>query len=157
MRDKKKGFTLVELIVVIAIIAIITAVAVPVTMKYVGEAKDSMAENEALNLMNTITESMAMLATKEQSVARDAMMDILNEQMATTEYLTEVTITDETTQFKVVVKAGDRATEEETFNYSVYKVQWGESANTSFTMVPNEDRTGWILSEQARGAYDKKV
>ena len=39
--NRKKGFTLIELIVVIAIIAILAAVVIPSTIHYVEKAKDS--------------------------------------------------------------------------------------------------------------------
>ena len=42
-KNKKKGFTMVELIVVIAIIAIIAAVAVPTTISYVQKARTKNA------------------------------------------------------------------------------------------------------------------
>lgn len=61
-KNKKKGFTLVELIVVIAIIAIIAAVAVPTTISYVNKAKISTADQEATELMNTLNTSMTDLA-----------------------------------------------------------------------------------------------
>lgn len=38
--QKKKGFTLVEIIVVLIIIAILAAIAVPALMKYIKDAKD---------------------------------------------------------------------------------------------------------------------
>ena len=38
MRNKKKGFTLVELIVVIAIIGVLAAIIVPTTLHFVNQA-----------------------------------------------------------------------------------------------------------------------
>lgn len=47
--DKNKGFSLVELIVVIAIMAILAIVIAPQVMKYIGRSKDSVdSTNEAL-------------------------------------------------------------------------------------------------------------
>lgn len=55
-KKMKKGFTLVEVLVVAVIIAILAAVGVPLYMNYVKDARKGVAENaagEAANLYNT--------------------------------------------------------------------------------------------------------
>ena len=47
---KNKGFTLVELVIVIAVVAILAAVLVPTFSNVINDAKKSAAEQEAANL-----------------------------------------------------------------------------------------------------------
>ena len=51
---KNQGFTLVELIIVIAIIAILTAVAAPQYVKYVDKARLAKDQNEAASLQTIV-------------------------------------------------------------------------------------------------------
>lgn len=50
----KKGFTLVELIVVIAIIGVLVAIVVPTVLKYVTEAKVTSANSTTANLRQLV-------------------------------------------------------------------------------------------------------
>lgn len=93
-KNKKKGFTLVELIVVIAIIAIIAAVAVPTTISYVNKAKVSTADQEATELMNTLTTAMTDLALNSTStgVSDTEFAALLNSVMPDVQNVTTVKI-----------------------------------------------------------------
>lgn len=53
--NSKKGFTLVELIVVIVIILILAAVLIPNVMRYIGSARESAFQSEASGYMTEIT------------------------------------------------------------------------------------------------------
>lgn len=53
--SNKKGFTLVELIVVIVIILILAAVLIPNVMRYISSARESAFQSEASGYMTEIT------------------------------------------------------------------------------------------------------
>ena len=68
IRKNNKGFTLVELIIVIAIIAILTAVAAPQYIKYVDKGRWSKDQNEAASLLTTV-QAAAVDANSNDTIA----------------------------------------------------------------------------------------
>jgi prepilin-type N-terminal cleavage/methylation domain-containing protein len=57
-KNKKKGFTLVELLVVIAILAILASVAVVGYTAFIGKAEENKAKTEAAQVEDYITVSL---------------------------------------------------------------------------------------------------
>lgn len=58
--NKKRGFTIVELIIVIAVIAVLAAVLIPVFSGLIQQGKDA----EAKVVVNTLNKGLAMTTTK---------------------------------------------------------------------------------------------
>lgn len=77
LKRNKKGFTLVELIIVIAIIGILAAVLVPTMISVVGKANASKAAQELVNLQSYLADPLAKGGgtTKLANVAAEIQAD----------------------------------------------------------------------------------
>ena len=111
MRNKKKGFTLVELIVVIAIIGVLAAIIVPTTLHFVNQARDQAATEELDRVVSAfdsgLTEVIANMSGTDKIEAAD-IASIVSKAGITADALENtitVTITNDSGTMKVEIKS----------------------------------------------------
>lgn len=73
-KKKKKGFTLIELVAVLAIIAILSAAFVPKFGKYITEAKKVAVLNEAKSVVAAYESSKVRINTSEDNTAISSLI-----------------------------------------------------------------------------------
>ena len=78
MRNKKKGFTLVELIVVIAIIGVLAAIIVPTTLHFVNQSSDEAAAQEISGIFNSIDGSLTLALANSETIDEDVVAEWLS-------------------------------------------------------------------------------
>ncbi len=97
MRNKKKGFTLVELIVVIAIIGVLAAIIVPTTLHFVNQGRQEAANTELSEVRNAVNNGLTLkpelTAANIESILDDASISNTSEGNITITVATDGTIT----------------------------------------------------------------
>ncbi|MDD6880917.1 MAG: prepilin-type N-terminal cleavage/methylation domain-containing protein [Firmicutes bacterium] len=73
MRKKSKGFTLAELLIVVAIIAVLVAVAIPV---FSGQLEKSREATDLANVRSAYAEMMACVNTDEYNPSKEYRVDL---------------------------------------------------------------------------------
>ena len=123
-KNNKKGFTLVELVIVVAVMAILVAIAIPTVGAITGKAKTAVDDSNAKTL-----ESMIKLAEAEAvNDAKGATPTFAEEQIANAIAKAKLGIT--SGSFKYDVKTGTVKTGSGTASADLYNITFSTTTVT---------------------------
>lgn len=124
-KNNKKGFTLVELVIVVAVMAILVAVAIPTIGNVTNRAKDSVAKSNAQTI-----ESMVKLAEADAKVD-DADATLSAAKIADVIVQAKLGINDGTFYYTVATgKVDTTGTVSATAGSVVYSIEFTDTAVT---------------------------
>lgn len=109
LRKNKKGFTLIEIIVVVVILAVLLAVAVPSVLKYMGEADDVKYMSQARGAMITAQAE----ATKDWANAKATDAALPTSWTADADEIASITGTPKVTSFTAEIASTGEVTKVE--------------------------------------------
>ena len=136
LKKKKKGFTLIELMAVIAIIAILAAVLVPTVNGYIQRAKKTAIITQVRNVVSAVETYNATAGSKDQIEKKD------NENK-------DVTLAD------IITKVGADLLEEKSINKlpttTPYRVLIAINADTNSIKDISIDEDGKLIKYDGEG------
>jgi prepilin-type N-terminal cleavage/methylation domain-containing protein len=75
-RQMQKGFTLIELMIVVAIIAILAAIAIPAYDQYVDNSKSSRAQSNYANAVRDLKAAQAAILAGDSTAVSDSVLSL---------------------------------------------------------------------------------